>query len=112
VSADGGTAPTWSHDGRELFYATTQSSGGEATLNKMMVVSVALRPTFTAGAPRVLFHFQGRYGMTAIIRGYDVTPDGRHFLVVHQQERPQVSVADMILIRNWFEKLKARVPTR
>jgi hypothetical protein len=75
----------------------------------MMVVPVAFRPTFTAGAPRMLF--QGRYGASAIIRGYDVTPDGRRFLMVQQKERPAATAADMILVQNWTEELKARVPT-
>jgi hypothetical protein len=110
VSTDGGTAPAWSGDGRELFYTTTQSVGGQATLTKMMAVGVALRPTFTAGAPRVLF--QGRYGASAIIRGYDVTADGRRFLMVQQKDRPPVTVTDMILVQNWVEELKARVPTK
>jgi hypothetical protein len=110
VSTDGGTAPAWSRDGRELFYTTTQTLGGQATLTKMMVVPVAWRPTFTAGAPRMLF--QGRYGASAIVRGYDVTSDARRFLMVQQKERPAASAADMILVQNWFEELKARVPTK
>ena len=71
---------------------------------------VGLRPTFTAGPPRMLF--QGRYGASAGIRGYDVTSDGRRFLMVQQKERPPVSAADMILVQNWLEELKARVPAK
>ena len=110
VSTDGGTAPAWSRDGRELFYTTTQTTGGQATFTKMMAVTVGLRPTFTAGAPRVLF--QGNYGATAGIRGYDVTADGRRFLMVQQKERPRVSASEMILVQNWLEELKARVPAK
>ncbi len=109
VSTDGGIGPAWSRDGRELFYTTTQSFGGQAALTKMMVVAVSMRPTFTAGHPRMLF--QGRYGATAGIRAYDVTSDGRRFLMVQQKDRPPVSAADMILVQNWFEELKTRVPT-
>ena len=65
---------------------TTPSVGGQAAQTRMMVVPVQLNPTFTAGTPRVLF--QGRYGVTANIRGYDVAPDGRRFLMVQQKERP------------------------
>jgi len=108
VSTEGGTAPAWSRDGRELFYTTTQTAGGQATFTRMMAVTVGLRPTFTAGAPRVLF--QGNYGATAGIRGYDVTADGRRFLMVQQKERPPVSASEMILVENWLEELKARVP--
>jgi dipeptidyl aminopeptidase/acylaminoacyl peptidase len=110
VSTDGGIGPAWSRDGRELFYTTPQSFGGQATSTKMMVVAVSLRPTFTAGNPRMLF--QGRYGATALIRAYDVTSDGRRFLMVQQKERPAVNAADMILVQNWSEELKARVPTK
>jgi Tol biopolymer transport system component len=110
VSANGGTGPAWSHDGRELFYTPTQSIGGQATLNKMMAVPISLRPTFTMGTPRQLF--EGRYGGTAGIRAYDVTADGRRFLMVQQKERPAVAAAEMILVQNWVEELKARVPVK
>ena len=110
VSTDGGTAPAWSRDGRELFYTTTQTRGGQATFTKMMAVSVGLRSTFTAGAPRVLF--QDNYGASAVVRGYDVTADGRRFLMVQQKKRPPVSASEMILVQNFLEELKARVPAK
>ena len=59
----------------------------------MMVVRTTLRPTFTAGAPRLLF--QGKYGVSSMIRGYDVTADGRRFLMVQQKERPAATAASM-----------------
>ena len=107
VSTDGGTAPAWSRDGRELFYTPTQSVGGQATPTRMMAVPITSRPTLTVGAPRLLF--QGRYGASAIVRGYDVAPDGR-FLMVQQKERPPVDAAEMILVQNWLEELKRLVP--
>ncbi len=109
-ASSGGTAPAWSRDGRELFYTTTESVGGQATFTRMMAVPFALRPTFTAGTPRMLF--QGRYGASAMTLGYDVTPDGRRCLMVQQKERPPVSTAGMILVPNWTEELKARVATK
>jgi Tol biopolymer transport system component len=109
VSTDGGAGPAWSRDGRELFFMTTQTTGGQATHTKMMSVAVELRPTFTAGVPRLIF--EGKYGASAGIRSYDVTADGRRFLMVQQKERPAVSAAEMILVLNWAEELKARVPT-
>ena len=108
VSTSGGTAPAWSRDGRELFYTITQTTGGQATPTKMMVVPVTLRPTFSAGTPRLLF--EGRYGATSAIRPYDVTADGRRFLMVQQKERTPVTVSSMVLVQNWFEELNARVP--
>jgi Tol biopolymer transport system component len=110
ISVDGGTAPAWSRDGREIFYVTAQSFGGQAALTKMMVVPVQLQPTFTADTPRMLF--QGEYGVTANIRGYDVSPDGRRFLMVQQKERSATRLADMIIVQNWVEELKQSVRSR
>ena len=86
---------------------TAPSLGGQAALTKMMVVPVQLKPTFTAGTPRMLF--EGRYGMTAGIRGYDVAPNGRRFLMVQQKDRPATRVADMVIVQNWIEELKQNV---
>ena len=110
ISVDGGTAPAWSRDGRELFYVTASSVGGQAALTKMMVVPVQLKPAFTAGTPRMLF--EGRYGASANIRGYDVAPDGRRFLMVQQEDRPPMRVTDMIIVQNWVEELRQKVRQR
>jgi len=111
VTANGGTGPAWSHDGRELFYTITPpGAGGQATLTKMMASQVTLRPTFTVGVPRQLF--EGRFGATSGIRSYDVTADGKRFLMVQQKERPPVAAAEMILVQNWIEEVKARVPVK
>jgi serine/threonine protein kinase len=108
VSTNGGTAPAWSRDGRELFYTTAQSGGGQTEPTKMMVVPLTLRGTFTAGTPRLLF--QGRYSASVVIRNYDVTADGRRFLMVQQKERPAATVTDIIFVQGWVEELKRRVP--
>jgi Tol biopolymer transport system component len=108
ISRDGGTAPVWARDGRELFYTTTESVGGQPAPTKMMAVPVRLQPTFTAAAPRMLF--QGDYGATAGVRGYDVTPDGRRFLMVEQKQRAGAVVNEMVLVQNWIAEVQRRVP--
>jgi eukaryotic-like serine/threonine-protein kinase len=108
ISTDGGTAPAWSRNGRELFYTTTATLGGQASVTRMMAVAVTAAPTFVASPPRMLF--EGRYGATAIVRPYDVSPDGQRFLMVKQKERAPISASQMILVQNWLEELKARVP--
>jgi eukaryotic-like serine/threonine-protein kinase len=110
ISTDGGTAPAWSRDGRELFYTTTATAGGQASVTRMMTVAVTATPTFVASPPRMLF--EGRYGATAIVRPYDVSPDGQRFLMVKQKDRVSISASQMILVQNWLEELKARVPTK
>ncbi len=109
VSTDGGTAPVWSRDGRELFYITADSVGGQAAPMRMMRASVQLRPTFQVGPPRMLF--EGKYGATANVRGYDVAPDGR-FLMVQQKERPTTTVSELVFVENWLTELEHRVPSQ
>ncbi|MGO9255908.1 MAG: protein kinase domain-containing protein [Bryobacteraceae bacterium] len=95
ISADGGTLPRWSRNGRELFYR----SG-----NKMMAVEVQTVPTFRAGRPKVLFE--------AAYRGYDVSADGHRFLMVKPpaaQQSPPASDQVMIVF-NWLEELRRRLP--
>jgi eukaryotic-like serine/threonine-protein kinase len=110
ISTDGGTAPAWSRDGRELFYTTTATAGGQASVTRMMAVAVTAAPTFVFSLPRMLF--EGRYGATAIVRPYDVSPDGQRFLMVKQKDRAPISASQMILVQNWLAELKARVPTK
>jgi hypothetical protein len=65
---------------------------------------------FRAGAPRTLF--AGRYVVSFPIRMYDVTPDGKRFLMVQDVERQPMKPTHIILVQNWFEELKRRVPTK
>jgi len=107
VSSDGGSAPTWSRDGRELFYRGLPDGDG---LRSMYVVDVKTEPTLTVGTPRELF--SSRHGTRGALRGYDVAPDGQRFLMVRLGPLTWVEpVTEFHLILNWFEELKRRVPT-
>jgi hypothetical protein len=44
------------------------------------------------------------------VRGYDVTADGQRFYFVQYKERPPVRATQMILVQNWLEELKTKVP--
>jgi hypothetical protein len=75
----------------------------------MMAVDVTLGATFTAGKPRMLF--EGRYNVAITARDYDVTADGRRFLMAQPAApRPEPAITEMVLVQNWFEELKQRVP--
>jgi len=98
ISADGAGEPVWSRDGRELFYR----SGG-----KMMAVSVETSSTFAVAVPKMLF--EGRYQFSGTgVSAYDVSPDGRRFLMVQPAEaaRPATQIH---IVLNWFEELKTAV---
>jgi serine/threonine-protein kinase len=106
VAASGARTPLWSRDGRELFYH-------EQASNRFSVVSVRTESGFSTGTPTVL-PIEGTVHPIAQ-RNYDVTPDGKQFVVVlpesagsSSQLRPQH--IDVVL--NWTEELKTRVPIK
>jgi serine/threonine-protein kinase len=88
ISTHGGRDPVWSDDGRELFFRS-----GEY----LMVSDIETSPSFSAATPRVLF--TGRFDTEPGISGshsYDVTPDGRRFLMV--QSEP---ITELGVVLNW-----------
>jgi serine/threonine-protein kinase len=90
ISTDGGEAPQWNPNGRELFYRSGNST---------MVVDVTTSPTFTASRPRLLY--QGPAG--------DSSPDGQRFLAIQAVE-PEQTPTQIHIMLNWPEKLNRRPP--
>jgi Tol biopolymer transport system component len=100
ISTDGGTEPVWNRNGRELFYRNG---------NKMMAVEITTQPSFALGNPRVLL--EGPYMLATVpISNYDVSPDGRRFLMIKPTEQAQAAATQINVVLNWFEELKRRVP--
>jgi hypothetical protein len=109
ISKSGGFHPTWSPDGKELFYLAGVGAG------QFVAVSVTTRPTFTFGNPvsmPILFVERG----PGLERNNDITLDGKRFLGVvaaGQNTASGAAAAPQIqVVLNWFEELKARVPTK
>ena len=104
ISSSGGTNPTWSKNGRELFYLRVPSASSTAS---MMAVDVSTAADFKAGVPHLLF--EGPYNVTRPLRSYDVTADGQ-FIMSRQQLPPDQPVTRLTVVLGWAETLKARVP--
>ncbi len=105
ISNGGGTSPAWASNGRELFYRSPRGPK-----EKMMAVDIRTQPSFVAGKPRMLFEADG-YVQTFPGRGYDVTSDGRRFLMVQLGEQPSADMTHAIVVLNWFEELKRLAPS-
>ena len=105
ISATGGSRPAWARNGRELFYL-------DGT-NQMMAVPVQTSPAFSAGNPvRV---FETRYLVPNNGRTYDVAADGRFLMVKSNDATDRASrtpPANIVVVLNWFEELKQRVPVK
>jgi serine/threonine-protein kinase len=105
VSRGGGTQPVWSRDGRELFFF---SPTGE-----LMGVDVGAGPAWTATPPRRIVpvgYFRGNFAAAST---YDISPDGKRFLMIKRVETtPESTPVTLVVVQNWFEELKRLAPTR
>jgi Tol biopolymer transport system component len=99
VSTQGGGAPVWSADGKELFYVTPD--------NELMAASVTTEGEFKLGAAARLFKRPNLSGTTTSTANYDIARDGRRFIAVEPADlnaqtanaSPQVGI-----VLNWPAK--------
>jgi Tol biopolymer transport system component len=96
VSNEGGEAPRWSHNGKELFYLT-----GDA------MVALAVSPDGSISTtPQRLFDRSGFY--VSRFHTYDVSKDGKRFLMIRRD--PESAPRQLNVILNWSEELEKLVP--
>jgi len=108
VSTGGGTRPLWARNGQELFYL--------APTDALMGVGVERGSTWAATPPAQLLegrYFAG-YGGLVVGRTYDVSPDGRRFLMIKPGAGNDSTAvpASLVVVQNWVEELKRLVPTK
>jgi Tol biopolymer transport system component len=102
VSTDGGTAPRWSPDGKELFFRR-----GDGFMAATVTISA---DKIAIGDSRKLFDARAAVGRSTFQPAYSVSPDGRRFLV-HLLD-PKALPTQINVVLNWFEELRAKVPSR
>jgi serine/threonine-protein kinase len=101
VSTHGGSMPTWSPDGREIFYEQWQLEG--------QLVAVPFDDG-VLGQPQVLLDLSPYLNPT--VRGsFDIHPDGKRFLLVKEQSRDELPDDRIVVVLNWLEEVKRLVPT-
>jgi eukaryotic-like serine/threonine-protein kinase len=102
ISIAGGQAPRWRGDGKELFFVAADG--------KMMAVPVkataGAKPSFEAGTPAVLFeaHMVGNENTTLF--EYDVTADGKRFLINTARTAEVTSSPPLTVVTNWSAGVK------
>ena len=74
----------------------------------MMAVTIRSGATFTADRPHMLF--RGRYASQPI-PDYDVTRDGKRFLMVRLAAE-ELAPPEISIVENWFTELKRLAPAR
>lgn len=90
----------WSRQGREIFYL----AGGK-------LISVPVSRTargLELGKPVALFDVR-QYFFGGVGRNYDVSPDGRRFIMIRQPAAQMDASRPITIVLNWIEELRARV---
>jgi serine/threonine protein kinase len=89
ISAAGGVQPTWSGDGRELYFLAP-----DATL---MAVDIRTGAKFEWGVPHPLF--KAPLNVNQVMEQYAPAPDGKRFLLVAPAS--EISSAQFNVVLNW-----------
>jgi serine/threonine-protein kinase len=87
VSQNGGNEPAWSDDGTELFYRGFADDGQPV----MMAVTVRGSDDFTIATRQELFSLSEYIG-SAPHTNYDVSPDGRSFVMVQRSPSTRIMI--------------------
>ncbi len=98
VSHEGGRSPLWSPDGRRLYYRSGPLG------SRIWAVDIEAGPDLSASRPRQILSLE-RYAVGSPIGTWDISRDGRRFLMVKLGGRPVKPVTEIILVQNWFEEL-------
>jgi len=104
ISTGGGFYPTWSRNGRELFYETPEET--------LMVAPYSEQSgSFLADKPRLWC--ETRIPTQQGIRGFDLHPDGRRFAVLQEVVEPSQAKRDhVVLFLNFVDELRRLAPSK
>ncbi len=92
ISTDGGAAPVWRQDGKELYYLSPD--------RKLMAVPIRNGSTIEAGAPQTLFTLRVSQSVMPV-------RDGQRFLVVEAPDGDEAAaVPPVTIVLNWQTELK------
>jgi Tol biopolymer transport system component len=97
ISADGGTEPVWSPDGKKVFYRSADAT-------EFFAASLAFTPMPSVTARAKLF--AGPYQDEWDVADYDVTRDGKQLIVV----RPLDGDRKIVVVLNYATELRERFP--
>lgn len=108
VTREGGNHPVWSPDVKELFVMNNVNNG------RLFSMNVQTQPVFTFSNP-VPLPIQGFIQGIGGARHYDITPDGKQFIMMFppgQGSTDSRTTLQIQVVLNWLEELKQRVPVK
>jgi serine/threonine-protein kinase len=76
-----------------------------------METAVSTTPSFAVEVPKAVLGLEG-YLLPGTLNTYDVSPDGQRFLLVRRaaSEADADAADEIVVVTNWVEELKRRVP--
>jgi serine/threonine protein kinase/Tol biopolymer transport system component len=100
ISRGGGSSPLWSRDGKEIFFIAG---------DQLFSTPVKSAPAFSPGEPHALLRIDRPSASASESHDiYDVTPDGKRFIVLVQQKDSTKGRIDVIL--NFGKRLATGAP--
>ncbi len=98
ISSEEGYGPTWSPDGKMLYFYSP---------GRLMKVPVQTTPTFVAGKPEVIL---AGYQQKLVDSGlmFDLSPDGTWFVITQSKDDDQ-NLRQVRLVINWFDEIRRTV---
>jgi eukaryotic-like serine/threonine-protein kinase len=94
VSLGGGSEPIWAPDGRRIYYRRARD---------VMAARVSTSSDFSVRDRMKLF--EGAYATSPIHANFDVSPDGKRFLMINRAS----SDAEVIIVQNWAREVRERL---
>jgi len=104
VSSGGGTRPAWAKNGRELFYLKANGT--------MVAVPIDRTDGASLGTGPAKELFTGQYYALQAGRSYDVSRDGKRFLMIKDAASQAPVPVQLTVALNWTEELKRLVPEK
>ncbi|MDH4130428.1 MAG: protein kinase [Gemmatimonadota bacterium] len=101
VSTQGGTAPRWSPDSRELFFVDRR--------NNLVAAQLGRTTDFEVTETRTLFSVADFF-IDSYHQTYEVLPGNAGFMMLRNRDRERGGIPPrLVMAENWFADLKARL---
>jgi hypothetical protein len=84
------------------------AANGSSEVESLVSIDVRTEPGFTFSSPTKL----PIDNMLCCVRPYDITPDGKQFVVTLSASEDANQPVQMRITLHWFEELKQRVPVQ
>ncbi len=103
VSTDGGRAPLWNRNSRELFFVNGSREMVVAPIGPGAQPQIGMRKTLFKLRDEIYLAIQENY------TPFDIAPDGQRFMMARTVRTTAAKVAPLVVTLNWFEELRQRV---